>query len=192
MAARVVLVVFGEVDDPVGAAEKLLAGDPRALPLEGVGWLLEPDDADPRRARTRARQARYRARRRDARDAGPRDARDAAESENSAAIGGPHTATDRREVVGRRMGRNDDANDARRDDANDATRRDAIDDLVDTFRADVVEANDLELVVVDDRYDDNPASDWRLPPRTDAETEAGRARIRELKDRLRELRNEAK
>jgi hypothetical protein len=121
----VVLIVLGEVGDPLVAAEKVLA-DPHATPLEaGVGWIIEAGDLDPRRARTRARQARYRARRRDARDAEPRDARDAVDLENFTTTDEESLSHSPKERESEREASENDANDARRDDAEDATRRDA-------------------------------------------------------------------
>lgn len=156
--AAYVVLVLGAVDDPVGAVEKLL-DRAHARPLDGgVGWILEADDADPKRAATRARQARYRRRRRDARDAYPRDASDAADLVENSNSAELQRPTDRREV-GRSLTRENDANDARRDDADDATRRDA-----------------------------QPSSPWRIEPPTDLEREQGQARIRELRDQLREMR----
>jgi hypothetical protein len=162
MTARVVLIVLGEVGDPVVAAEKVLA-DPRATPLEaGVGWIIEAGDLDPRRARTRARQARYRAKLRDARDADPRDARDAADLENLTRFGEVSLSRSPMESESEREASENDANDARRDDAADATRRDA-----DGWRRDAT-------------------------PATEAELELGRRKVRELGDELRARRKEAR
>lgn len=207
MTTYAVLVILGDVDDPVGAAEKLLA-HARPRPLEGIGWILEPDDADPTRARRRARQARYRARRRDANDADARrerrDGRDANDArgavENHQFGGEDHSLSPLPGEERESDTPKNDANDARRErrDAttrDDATRRDAeLDDALEEL-ADldptIVAGDDLELVLVDDRYDDQPANPWRIPPRTDAETELGRARIRELKEQLRAARGDA-
>jgi hypothetical protein len=123
------------------------------------GYLAgDRDELDPRKAATRARQARYRARKRVARDGADDVARDATVStlDHSRRA----TADDRPLEGG---GRSSDGPDAT---PRDASRRDAPDDAT--------------------RRDTLPgAEDWRVEPLTDADRETGRYYSSTLAERLR-------
>jgi hypothetical protein len=122
-----VLVVFLD-DDPDGDPAELLtelAKTCEFLPIGQHGWLLQVPTDDPRRQRTRARQARYRRRLRDARDAAPRDARDAQVDLNFGQFGGViHSLPG---LVGQEGVSETPDRDARDADARDAVTRDARD-----------------------------------------------------------------
>lgn len=123
----------------------------------------EPDDR--RRASSRERSRRYRARRGVTRDgvtgdALERDASRVTESTNSLLSEGPSRSTDLREV-----GRRDEVGPVTRDGVTRDASRDATRDR-----------------------DAQPSSPWRIDPPTDDEREAGQARVRELRDALREMR----
>src|SRR5262245_41257914 len=142
------------------------------------GWRGTPRaDDDPKRSATRARQARYRDRKRDAarrgatrsRDAARRGRatrRDAGEGEEFDEILGedPSLPTPKGREVGRDTPEND-ADATRRARRDDATRRDADDDAT--------------------RVAYGGPETWRVDPVTDADRELGRAKIRELGDALR-------
>jgi hypothetical protein len=139
----VVLSVEGPIDDPAKVVEAFTDGAEYA-PLGVDSYVGVQLDDDPQHAATRARQARYRRRKRDARDAVPRDARDArdaglrdardaGESLEMSDLVGTDQSADRplgrsaADCVPSRDARDASRRDATTRDARDATTRDARD-----------------------------------------------------------------
>jgi hypothetical protein len=170
------ILVCDNGDDPEKVL-RLLADHGRIRSLEADGYLVdEGDDPDPRRAAHRARQRRYRARKRDAGDARDGDARDAGdaldEDEMSKFSGGIHSLS----PVKPEERVSDPPNVTRvTRDAGDAVTRDARD------------AGGVAVCVHCRRPSPCHCPDMETPRHpsvvlTDDERAAGQARIRELRD----------
>lgn len=188
-------VLVGDgIDDPEKAIAALLEHGV-LQPIAG-GWIIGETETgeNRRRAQHRQRQARYRAKSRvtrgDAAMVTRGDASDGPELSDSA---GENHSLSRTEGAGERVSespkvtRSDarigDAGDARDGDARDAVQRLELE-------LDAREVDDTGEVISLGREDDQPGSPWRLPERTDEETELGRQRIRELKEQLRTMRQQ--